>query len=331
MKEGPEFKIVGNINELEQKKVGDFFRSKTHDHVETMSGTLKEDISKFEFKKEEKEVSVIERASELVDELLNTYNLAPYKVSPENIHKMDKAFFQKAGFKGDALADFQNQGIYIGADASKRGFIYFAQVILHEMLHLKSYTAFQVRPEIVGTRKELRSGLYRNGVSVNSSIKANSEGNRHEHFIGLQEAIVQTETNKLFSKIFEHPDLKLENDFLNSDEYKNSREKISKELGVEATELFPVDIEKSQWAKFAYKAQRDVLWYVCEQISKTYENSNKEEIYNKFLKAQFTGELLSLAHMVESVFGKGSFRTLGDMTDYRESANECLEKLTKKK
>jgi hypothetical protein len=79
--------------------------------------------------------------------------------------------------------------------------------------------------------------------------------------------------------------------------------------------------------KFSYKEQREVLNYICEEISKSMSEkyANPDAVFKEFLSAHFTGRLLPIAKIIEKVFGKRSFRVLSNMNTDIESGILTLE------
>ena len=74
-----------------------------------------------------------------------------------------------------------------------------------------------------------------------------------------------------------------------------------------------------------------MLEYVCSEIQKQFPDKYQsiEEVFKEFLKANFTGQLLGIARLVEQTFGEGSFRLLGNMTEDKSSAVLYLDSLRK--
>lgn len=83
--------------------------------------------------------------------------------------------------------------------------------------------------------------------------------------------------------------------------------------------------------EFSYKEQREVLNYICQEVSKCMPDqySSPEDVFKEFLNAHFSGKLLVISRFMERVFGKGSFRILGNMTPEQESGILTLEFLKK--
>jgi len=67
----------------------------------------------------------------------------------------------------------------------------------------------------------------------------------------------------------------------------------------------------------SYQPHREVLDFVVDKIQKELPDqySSKEQVLTEFLKAFFTGQISSLARLVEKTFGPGSFEVLGMMGD----------------
>ncbi|MEA2007342.1 MAG: hypothetical protein U9O20_04270 [Patescibacteria group bacterium] len=84
-----------------------------------------------------------------------------------------------------------------------------------------------------------------------------------------------------------------------------------------------------EYAGIHYPKHRDVFDYVCREVLKQFPKkySSFEEVKSEFLASHFTGRLLPIASIVEGMFGKGSFRRLGDMDDGNISAIQTLEAL----
>lgn len=80
-------------------------------------------------------------------------------------------------------------------------------------------------------------------------------------------------------------------------------------------------------AEKSYREQRQTLDYVCSEIQKEFSDQYKsiDDVFKEFLKANFTGQLLTIGRLVEETFGKGSSRILGDMGMDSKSAILTLE------
>lgn len=83
--------------------------------------------------------------------------------------------------------------------------------------------------------------------------------------------------------------------------------------------------------EFSYKEQREVLNYICQEVARCLPGKypSPEEVFKVFLNAHFSGKLLVVSRFTEQVFGKGSFRVLGNMKPDPESGILTLEFLKK--
>ena len=151
---------------------------------------------------------------------------------------------------------------------------------------------------------------------------------------GLHEAIVSSQEKRLLNKLLELPALAKEKEWLMSDEAKELRKKLAEKKEIPENDIIWVGKkEEDDWESVFYLQHRRVLDYVCDEIQKQFPDQyqNAEDVFKEFLKAHFTGQLLSVARLVEKTFGKGSFRLLGNMGKENESAVLHLESLKKER
>jgi len=129
------------------------------------------------------------------------------------------------------------------------------------------------------------------------------------------------------------PELESEKTRMSSEQSPLLKESIAKKLNIPKEDILWVGDSEQECKILAYEKQRDVLSYVCREISTqfTEEYSTPDNVYREFLRAHFTGRLLPIARLVEGTFGKSSFRLLGDMKTDRESGVTTLEALRKSK
>jgi len=79
----------------------------------------------------------------------------------------------------------------------------------------------------------------------------------------------------------------------------------------------------------SYQSQREVLDFAISEIRKELSNQYKstDQVLAEFLKAFFTGQISSIARLVEKTFGKGCFEALGMMGDDDQTPIQVLEYL----
>lgn len=154
--------------------------------------------------------------------------------------------------------------------------VQFASILFHELLHLKPYKALQIIAKDDGKHDVV---AYRNGISVVSR-----DGNI-VYLTDLEEAVISY----------------LETRFI-----------------AETLPKLPVfrNLPKEQFK--AYETSRDnERGLLIEFATKIFEKTKPQfdsvdAVIDVFIRAHITGNLLPIARLVESVFGKGSFRKLGE-------------------
>jgi hypothetical protein len=343
MERTPEFRIIGRAPEEEKEKVREQFRGLLFSHLEYLPPEAQELIRKFEYPKTKEEIAVINFANQETNRLRKKLGLESFDIPLENYHILPPEKYRE--IMGDpnayAITAFNQQAIVFNAEAARDNLPYFGALALHETLHLKGHLTLEVEE---GKEGEMGEGeklpivtLYRAGVSVRALQKDIVEGRYHEHFGGLHEAIIETQTKKSFQKLLELPELAEYKEWLISEEARKIKEQISQErekLGeskIPEDEFIWVGNDGRSWATFSYPRHREVLDYVCREIQKEFPDKyeSPESVFEEFLKAHFTGGLLTIGKLVEKTFGKGSFRMLGNMTTEETSAVLHLESLQK--
>jgi hypothetical protein len=101
--------------------------------------------------------------------------------------------------------------------------------------------------------------------------------------------------------------------------------------GVELDEVMDIftDNKEFELRKYSYRGVRKTLQYICEELQQSFPEiyATTDDVFKEFLRAQFSGELLTVGSLMKSTFGSTGFRVLGEMNSTDESAQECLEKL----
>ena len=152
-----------------------------------------------------------------------------------------------------------------------------AMTTFHELIHLKSYKAMQVAK---GKESDL-AAEYRSGIRVRSR-----DGNEL-YFRDIEEAITGLLERRFFEEeIVNNPLFKEEVEELKS---KGRLPNYSRE-----NELNNLD------------SLIDDLW-----VENQDDFGSREEILDLFIDAKINGNLMPIGRLVESTFGKGSFRRLG--------------------
>lgn len=324
-----EIRIVGEVPNEKKDEVKAEINRALFSHFESLSSQDREQFEKFEYPKSEKEISLIDFANKETSRLMQEAGIEPYDVPVDNFHIIPPELYKKAaGDRGSAKTFNTKQGIIFDAQYFRDNPIYFGAVALHELLHLKAHFSMEVQED----GDKVKKTPYREGVAVGALQKHGHHRRYHQHFAGLHEGIVAETEKRLLGKLLERPELAKEKEWLNSDEAKEMRKKLSEEKGVPEDDIIWVGKKgKDDWEVVSYVRQRDVLNYVCTEIQRQFSGEYKspDDVYKIFLNANFTGRLLPIARLIETTFGEGSFRLLGNMGTDTQSGVLHLESLKK--
>lgn len=306
-------------------------------------------FSRYEIKKGPREKAVIEAANAITNELREKFGLQPYNIPTENVHFLQERGYQEivkaqvGNEENAAISRFRLQTVILSPERHPDR-LALVESILHEFLHLKVEGVLEIRaipPEEQGeTEKEegveIIIAPYRQGISVGPSPSGKYP---HQHFEGLHEAIVSWQTQRSFPRLLELAGMEEYLPKLNSPETQELKRKILEGPLRKKAKRGMVREEDIMWVEerggevvfylFPYLPQVNLLRYVCEQIQQEFpqQYSTPEEVFEEFLKAHFTGRLLTIARLVETTFGRGSFRTLADMSEDENSLMITWEKL----
>lgn len=327
MEKAPEIRIVGKASSEKKEEARKEIEEALFSHFRSLTPEEQELMEKLEYPKSEKEIAIINFANQLTSQLMKEAGRDPYDIPLENFHLLPPELYEKMTGRGTTgTASLKRQGILLNAGHCRGNPLLFASTVFHELLHLKAHFSLEVEEE----NQEVKKSSYREGVRVMASQRAILLGRPHQHFAGLEEAIVSEAEKKFLEKFLELPELKKEKEWLDSQEAKELKRKISEKEKIPQEEIVWV-FKEGDWVSFSYFSQREVLKYVCTEIQKEFPErfSSPEEVFKIFLNANFTGRLLELARLVEKTFGKGSFRVLSNMSTDKESAVLCLETLEK--
>lgn len=325
MENGPKIRIIGNADDdtrvqLEQEILK---------NLNTKGGLNKADLEKlkdFEIEKTEKELVLIHFADQEISHLMKEAGVEPYSVPSDNYRLFSSDLYDKYFSKNsNATARLDKQGVIFNADNFRNKPVYFGSVATHEMVHLKSHLSMELNNDGAP-----RATPYREGVSIKALQRDGFNGNYHEHFSGLHEAIVSETQKRLFGKMLNLPELQQEKLWLESKEAQIKKENLANKKGWKEDNIIWVGKNNDEdWEMLSYMTQREVLSYICNEISNDDQEkySTPDAVYKEFLKAQFTGHLTTIARIVEKSFGEGSFRILGDMKTTKSSGLEYLKKM----
>lgn len=334
----PEFRIVGSASDKKKEKIRQELLNALFDNFNSLSPKERSELEKLEYPKSEKELECIEFANNETDQLMNEAGVTSYDIPTENYRIVPPELHAKiSDDNGPGMTFYFKQGILLNAKYVRSNPFYFGAVALHETLHLKGHTAFEatkedeIQEENEAAEKSKKT-IYRVGISAISPRKLISQNKLHEHFEGLNEAIVATQEKKSLRKLLGHPALKEENEWFASEEAQILRKKVAEISKIDGDDIIWIDKQKNDnWVAVPYSEARQTLDYVCIEIQKQFPEkyASKDDVFKEFLKTHFTGNLLPIARLVEKTFGEGNFRLLGNMEPEKESAILHMESLQK--
>jgi hypothetical protein len=300
-------------------------------------------LSKYEIEKTPEDLELIKKTESIVDEMITGYGCDTKPIPLDHIYilKPGDVYLATEGRLREGI--HQPLGLNIGVEKQKSKLL-FASTIAHELFHLKSYKSARVGESGEDVR------LYRSGFSMfdrkNSDVKS---GDEKEYFAMLEEAIVAECAKKFLEKIEKDPMFseevearkmltswvsafyirngapeekirELENE-LDSIDYAQDRVKdiIAFSDNEIQRQAYAAGMLRSAHEKGKIKwheryRERKKLEKVLDEIV---EKSNgrfksKDEIFDEFAKANFSGNYLSVAKIVENILGKGAFRKLAE-------------------
>lgn len=344
MEKGPKVKFIPNRNVPE--KIKEIVKEKiSQSFVEpNLTEEEKRELEQHEISKTEEELKIIDLANRKSNELLNNLGLEPIDILSENVHFVDpeynkndrkvnvRAYVYKA--KGGAI-------FFLGGFESWNNSFSKAMHILHEFMHLKASISVAV------IKKDDKNYIYdyrRYGVFLYRSDE--KDGVDKMKFVGLEEAIVSLQTNKMRDSLLKDPALEGEREYMETDEAKKIIKEVAEKRGLpeEDISLYLMDetvethpllgvVSREMDTFTVFPEHLRFLRYVINEIQKEFPEkyTNFDDVFMDFLRAQFGNGFLSLGKVIEKTFGKGSFRSLGQMTAEDESAKDKLEEFKKRR
>ncbi len=282
------------------------------------------DIETKEKEKTSEQLEIIRRINICMKTFIAQYGIESIDVNPNNIHFLDKEKFSEDALKKitDALGTengFHSAGkqaicILKEYEDNKLSFL---QTLVHEIIHMQAFDSFQKTDQ---EKPEL--DLHSEDGSIDSlstrrvGFAIVSEDGKTEFFKFLNEAIT-TELAIRFERAYitSWPEvasnLEIRNEFIN-ELIENEDVKVEDAQNTVAVVHAGTDTGYD-WSSYSYHSERKQFNEVIDQLY--LKNSDKfesrEEIFTMFATAAMTGRLLPVARLIESTFGKGSFRAGG--------------------
>jgi len=284
------------------------------------------------------EIQAIEEVNKYTNDIRKKYKLGNINWPDKNVFITEKI---DSGRMHGGLFDPLLQKIYFRDHDS---LLTNLRYICHEMIHAKSYCAMQL------TQKKRTVKTYRSGLNV-FTRNTDSDDEKSRYFESLDEAVTEELTKRYMDEQLRNNNplyanevnvtydiIKEEQDF-SRDEAKNHDDvKMWGRIG--EGEIYMLtrgggDKPKQQinYHRYGYSNERKMLLSLCEKIANDdADNFNdKEAVFEMFVKAKFTGNILPLGRTIDGLYGKGTFRKIGEMDAGADAQKEFIQNLISKK
>ncbi|NTW45861.1 MAG: hypothetical protein HGB18_02275 [Candidatus Moranbacteria bacterium] len=274
-------------------------------------------------------------------EFLEGYGIRPLDVSLSQIVFLDKEklsegqrlYFEKR--KTNAFYHSRSQKIVLFKDWNGNSKLAVLHALVHEMVHMQAFEAWQKIPReqederdfiVSKGDRSIRLDLRRLGFRMVDKDREIT------YFHDLDEAITTELTMRfdwqylerfpeLSEEIKERRGVILAYAKRNNSSFEQERRHVA-EIEHEQLEN---GIKKVKINGYSYDQEREKFLMLLDGI---YKNSSErfaspENVFKEFATAALTGNVLTIARVIEGVYGKGSFRYLGEKTaDKRSSDTE---------
>lgn len=322
----PNLQVIGQASEESKEGSKKFLSRRLFEHLDSLPDKDIEVMKKEELVKTPEILNFISFANTETNRLRQQFGVEGYDIPVDNYHFLSKKTCQRLNVKSAAAAYGMRQGIIIQNDKFADSKLSLAATIFHETMHLKAFMALQND----GDAKDF--SFFRSGVTACS--RDGSKISSHVHFDGLNEAIVAEQENKTAGKIMLLPEFDEDRNFLEVGFVKQQINdfKKRKKLDSDAVVWFNFDQQKIEVLS-SYDEHRKLLRYVCQEIQKELpdEYATPDQVFTEFLRAHFTGSLLTVGKLVEKAFGPDSFRALSNMSRDSETVGLYFEDLSRRR
>jgi hypothetical protein len=273
-------------------------------------------LSSFERRKTREEEETIEEILLRVPEFVSAYGGQPVSgISPANFHFADVAKlpaaeaerFEEANVGG--FYDFERQAAVIFPE--ERSALVTAQRVLHELMHFEGFAAMQPQGARAAGASSDAVALVPRRIGFSVFDAAHSR----RFFRDVDEAIIEMLAARFDERHFGGIPA-LASDL---ERRQSVRGRVKRAPG-EIAAVFSAQDREGRWetviAEWRYKEMRERLNILIGEIHSRNRPrfASEDEVFALFARAVFTGRLLEVARIVESTFGPGSFRKLGEDT-----------------
>jgi len=292
-------RVVGNVTQKDKKAIAREMEKRFLTQYATHETG--------EAPKSPEQLRILELADEMTNEVLRHYGKDRFSFPPENVHVIEKDRWTRGENSG--VANSRIQSVSLRSDDNA---LVFFTTAFHEMLHLKSYYAVQVPTE----KGERPLEDYRLGLHVRSRDA------KKGYFQNLDEAVTEELTKRFASGAFSHQLFKKERDQFaryrpHGEPENDEAYAVRREKDADQPPGFPEQgkTKYSMWfAEFAFQEERESLWMLCEKMhhADPQEFPDASVAFDLFAKGMLNGNILPLGRAIDRLFGKGTFRRIGE-------------------
>ncbi|MFA6430531.1 MAG: hypothetical protein WC229_01405 [Candidatus Paceibacterota bacterium] len=306
----PKFEVIGNVPEEEKDKYRSYKKDIFIKQGEMLPKERAEELNALEQEKTPEEIVILNLINEETSRLMKECGVEPFDIPIQNYHILPPEGLKKF-FGTDSDGVYKNYAVGLSSEL-RSSLLDFATTAFHESLHMKSRSIWELYEDEKG---KIKHNEYRGGVRSFSPNTKDEKGIRVGHFSGLDEAIVSWQEKIFLQKFLSIPELAKEKQVYDSEENKLLRQKIAKKRGLPEDEILGVDSSSERVLMYGYYGHRRVLEYVCEEISKEFDDKyqSREDVFKDFLRSNFDGNLILIARLMKQTFGDMGLRALSTM------------------
>lgn len=313
------------------------------DELQELFDTRSKKLAQYEIEKSPEDLEILKKTESIVDEIVEQYDGEPKVLPLEHIYILKPGSVSEMSGGRIAGGIHQPLGLNIGVEKGESKLL-FASTVAHELFHLKSYKSVRVGESDGGVR------LYRTGLSMIDKKDSDAKGGEEkEYFAVLEEAIVAECTKKFLDEINKESMFNDETEAVGKfkdwvvtyyrqvgeteekvKEFErelkyisNPKDKVENVLAYSDNEkdrqayaagMFQGLYEKGEVEMMERYTERKKLYELLDKLvsGSNGKFENRDEVFDEFAKAHFSGNYLPLARTVEDILGKGSFRKLAE-------------------
>ncbi|MDE2001452.1 MAG: hypothetical protein KGI60_02710 [Patescibacteria group bacterium] len=322
-------RVVGVPPEEEEK----ILRSK----AEVFDSQSFNDLKGKEREKTPEEAQIINLANQMTNEVRRRYGLDNFDVPPQNIHMIPEDKWPSGDKNTRGFYASMLQGVAIQDEHFSK--MSMLSIAIHELLHFKSYNALQVvseeksgahQPYRIGFQTFSRDGKEKYFTELNEAITEElSKRIMLSSRLDLYENPLFTDEINKTDKIYEkYPDVKAKNGTLL---FTSDTLYAKAEIPADWKQIFQYLMGKRSpditVAKYVYRKQRRMLNSLMDKIWNKHKDEFKDQeaVFDCFVKAYMTGNLLPIGRLIEDTFGKGSLRKIAELDMSEEQKKEKVK------